>query len=310
MHIIRKPIIGMEVSHNGIGAVLPQALNGKTLLKRAGWSPLASTTLRQTMREPQVQNREDFVRAVREAWGSLQQRHLRVILSLPDSAGRLLLTTLDSDWKRQEEAAAMLRWKLGKQLGMEPDDLQLDFQVVRRHENGSSDILAAVACKAVVVQYEELFLEAGLQPFKIGFHTMNLLRLFAHYPSGKGHLALLYDNCLAVVALSEGRPLFCRTKAIPDLYQQSVLRRELVSSFTACRQACSGSLPGSPYGMVPPDELQLWELLQETCGEETHRLQSSAVLKLDPACSFDQTRLHCLSAAVGAVLGDIRCPAA
>lgn len=303
MSFFERTLIGMEISHGGIGAVHTTCHGERIMLNRAAWQPLPDMTLRHALREPQVQTPDMFVKAVRKAWEDLNLSQPNVALSLPDSAGRLFLTTLDTPWKNRNEAAEMLCWKLGKQVGIEPEQVHLDFQVLRRHENGNSDLMAAVMHKTVILQYEELFLEAGLQPFSIGFHTMNLLRLLGNLRSGTGVLIFLYDNCLSVVALSQSKPLFYRTKGIPDLvHQQSELSRELLSSMSACRQACPNGLPEEMHILISPADAQVWKTLAGICPEETSQLQSSAVIYPGPESNLDIQSIYRLNAAVGAVV--------
>lgn len=305
---MKRNVIGMEISHGGIGCVVPVPSGQKIMLERVTWCPLPDKVLRHTMREPQVLEPEVFLKVLREAWGGLHLSQRRVALSLPDSAGRLLLTTLDTPLKNRGEALEILRWKLAKRLGVEADDLHLDFQLLREHESGACDVIAEVILRPVILQYEELFAEAGLQPFWIGFHTLNLLRLFKHFPAGEGHLAILYDNCFSMVALSEGRHLYCRSKSVAGYGENSdLLRRELVSSLAACRQACSGTLPGAAYCLAPPSDDRLPDMLTSTFGERGYALQAGAVIEPNPALVLDAWQTHRVSAAVGAALGGGAC---
>ncbi len=301
--------IGIEVSHNGIGAVVPRLCNGKLSSEYLQWQTLPQSTLQHSFREPQVQQPATFIKAVADAWGGLKLSKRRVSLSLPDSAGRLMLASLDEPGKNQDETREMLRWKLAKRLSTAPEELHLDYRLVRRHESGGSDLLAAVMFKSVITQYEDLLIKAGLQPCLISFHSLNLMRLFDHYHAGEGLLVLLYDDSLTMVALAEGTPLFFRTKRLVFDSAPAVIRRELVGTLTACREACSGMIPGRTYVLSPPRNEYLLELVRETCGEDICQLipeQAKESITKHPAVA--PWIFHQISAATGAALGGNACP--
>ena len=303
-----KTSIGMEVSHNGVGAILPRMADGRITPERSQWQPLPPTTLRHSFREPQVLQPAAFIKAVGEAWGGLHLSRRRISLSLPDSAGRLMLSSLDEPGKNRNETMEMLRWKLARRLAITPEELHLDFRIIRRHEGGSCDVIAAVMFRSVIKQYEELLIEAGLQPCQISFHSLNLMRLFDHYHAGEGLLVLLYDDSLTMVAQSEGSPLFFRTKRLPFDSPPAVIRRELSGTLSACRDACSGVIPGSTFALLPPHNDYLLELVFKIYGEEICQLVPDQTR--DPSsttATHPPSMLHQLSAATGAALGGNAC---
>ncbi|MBV5323168.1 hypothetical protein JZU51_00045, partial [bacterium] len=210
MGLLQKTSIALEISHGGIaGALVVQRAKSATLL-RATRIPLPDECLSNSLKELQVLQPEAFVRALREAWGSLHSSLRQVALSLPDSAGRTVLMQLDEPWKQRAEAVDLLRWKLGKRMGMSPDLLHLDFQVLERKQDGATQLLVALTHRSVIQQYEELALEAGLQPTQIGFHTLHLQQLFNRLPLQTGLIITLYDTVLGTCALADNKPVFYR----------------------------------------------------------------------------------------------------
>lgn len=304
MGLFEQKSVGMEISHGGIAAVLiAQRAESATLL-RATRVPLPQGCLSPTLKEPQVLQPAELVRAVREAWGSLHLGNRQVALSLPDSAGHLLITTLEEPWKQHADAAEILRWKLGKRLGIDPEQLQLDFQLLERHQNGATDLLVALIHRSVILQYEELLLESGLQPVRIGLHTPHLLGLFDRFKAGAGQIITLYDHALGTFAQTDRRLIFCRVKQLPDSPgQPDRLRHELSASLAASRQAWGGSAPGACYLMAPPDDSSLATMLTATLGEPPHQLRLENVMARDVELTLPASQLYCVSAAAGAALG-------
>lgn len=306
MGFLHKTAIGIEVSRNGIGAVQIRQQTESIALLRATRVPLPDGALSLSSKEAQVSLPAEFVRVLREAWGSLHLPGRRIALSLPDSAGHLLITTLDEPWRRRSEAAELLQWKLGKRLGIGPDTLQLDFQLLERHENGATDLLVALTNRTLIEQYEELCLEAGLQPVRIGLHTPHLLRLFEYFKAGSGQIITFYDGALGVTAQSDRRTVFCRVKPLADAAgRPERLRRELTTSLAASRTALGGGGAGAWYLMAPDDDQVLIPLLTAAAGEPPHRFQPAAILSLETEPTLSPAQLFRASAAVGAALGGV-----
>ncbi len=57
-----------------------------------------------------------------------------------------------------------------------------------------------------------------MQPARIGFHTLHLLRLLDRLPMDTGQIITLYDNVLGTIALSDARRFSTGSKRChPDL---------------------------------------------------------------------------------------------
>lgn len=305
MGLLQRKAVGIEISHGGIAAaMLCCAPGNKIILQRANRTSLPTATIRHNLKETQVVQPAAFVTALREAWGSLQISTRQVALSLPDSAGLIMLLRLNEPWKTRDEATDMIRWKLAKRLGMDPELLQLDFQLVERTQDGNTDLLVALIHRTVIQQYEELTLEAGLQPTRIGFHTLHLLRLLNHLPIDTGQIITLYDNVLGTIALSDAKPVFYRVKSLPpEAAQTGLLRREWAASLSAVRHTCGGTLPGSCHALAAPHDASLAALLTETRGTSPTMVELSALIEQGAESGLSLHHLFQSSAAIGAALG-------
>lgn len=307
MGLFSSSTIGIEISHNGIGCVLTNIQTDRQItLAASAWRALPEGSLRQALREPQVLQPDDFIKVLRETWGSLHSNRRQVALSLPDCTGMLLLESLDSLGKRTADTLEMLRWKLAKRLGFEPDELHLDFQVLEQPKDGPVNLLVAMAALPVIRQYEELFLEAGLQPVTIGLHSMHLLKLFERYPAGEGRMIMRYDSGLSVVLLASGRPLFCRAKNIPEQtgYDQ-VLQRELLSSLAASARTGATAASGPCFCFTAPTDTTLPKLIASITGAPPVLLSTGMLVSASGNATVPPPDLHCFSAAVGAAVGRV-----
>lgn len=298
-----KSNIGIEIQRTGIGAVLVRQTREQLLLERAVRCSLPEGVVQSTLREPQVLQPERFVKALREAWGGLHLKQCRVAVSLPDSVGLFLLETLETPWKKKSEALAMLRWKLAKRLGFDPDALHLDARLLRHDDTGVDRFLVVLALLPVVRQYEELFLETGLQPAQISLHRLSLLGLYGRYPVDEGRVIIRYDDQLSVVVLSEGMPVFNRTRTLSRDSGSSFdsLRRELIGSLAACRQIAPTA--GRFYCCCEPEDQQFLALVSEIAGETPFLLQPSSVVTAAEGALPDAALFESLSAATGVAAG-------
>jgi type IV pilus assembly protein PilM len=308
MGLLQKKFIGIEVSHGGLAAVLLQQQSDKLILKHATRISLPAETMQHSLKEPQILEPTVFVNSVQEVWEKNHFSIRQIALSVPDSAGLFLLTSLEDPWKHRDEAKDMIRWKLGKRFGIDPNLLQLDFQLLERRSNGATDLLVALIHKAVILQYEDLFIEAGLQPILVGFHTLHLLRLFEHLIADDERIVTLYDNALGTFGFAGKKPVFCRVKCLSDSpVRHSELGRELNASLSACRNACGGSISETCHVADPPDYSPLAGWFADGSGDHLHRLSNEMVIECDSSLNLSSIQLFEASAALGAAMGGLQC---
>lgn len=303
MGFLQKQSIGMEISHGGIAAVLMSERHKIVRMLRTTRVPLSRECLNQSQKEPQVASPSDFVHVVREAWENLHCTTRQISLSLPDSAGNLLLMSLQDPWRRRSDVLELLRWKLGRRLGIDAGQLHLDFQLLERKPDGSSDLLVALMNRAVILQYEELFLEAGLQPTRISFHTPNVLRLVGRITSDVTQLVTLYDNTLGIMAQTGGRLAFCRVKTLVHCSGLNErLKHELAASLAASRQAC-GKTASYPWHLfAPPDNTNVAALLTAATGDAPLQVAPDMLFAKCSTLPLTGEQLYQKSAAAGAAL--------
>jgi len=100
--------------------------------------------------------------AITEALAAVRSRSKDVIAVLPDAAIRVTLLDFDTLPEREDDAAGIVRFRLKKSLPFNVDDAALSYDVHR--SNGDVKVLAAVAPREVVDEYESAFRAAGYNP--------------------------------------------------------------------------------------------------------------------------------------------------
>ena len=96
--------------------------------------------------------------------------HHRCALLVPDLVARVALLDFDTFPDNPQEADALVRWRLGRDLPFDLKQAVLSFRA-QPAQNGKREVLAAVAVHALIRQYEQCLPE-GLQP---GWVTLSTL---------------------------------------------------------------------------------------------------------------------------------------
>ena len=100
--------------------------------------------------------------AISDALAAVRTRSRDVIAVLPDAAIRVTLLDFDTLPEREDDASAIVRFRLKKSLPFNVEDAALSYNVHR--SNGDVKVLAAVAPREVVDEYESAFRAAGYTP--------------------------------------------------------------------------------------------------------------------------------------------------
>jgi type IV pilus assembly protein PilM len=94
--------------------------------------------------------------------GAVSGRSREVCAILPDAAVRLVLLDFDTLPENRDDALGVIRFRLRKSLPFDPDKAAVSYHVQR--ENGTVNVLAAVALSSVIHEYEAAFQQAGYIP--------------------------------------------------------------------------------------------------------------------------------------------------
>lgn len=300
--LMSKSALGLELSSDGLRFALVSG--GKSPRLDAGlFAPLPAGTLQFSRREPNVGNPQVFVAQVREAHGRLLTKQRTVSVSLPDATGRVVLLDLEARFKNREEGLDIIRWKLKKSLPFDISQVHLDFQTLAEKENGAVSLLVSLISRPVVTQYEELLLEAGLEPKFLDFTSFNLYRLFAPRLeiSENGAFVTFYGGAMTVLIFYGGVLSFYRTKETVGEAQN--LYREVNSSFLVYSDRYPGQTVGEVFCMAGASDAEAFRsLVAEASGLEPVLLDLDRMVSLGHGLGLDRAALHALAGSIGAAL--------
>lgn len=134
--------------------------------------------LEASSRKPNIHDARRFVDGLRRGVDALAGQEERIALSLPDRSGRIFLTDVDSPFKTYGEGVEVLKWRLKANLPASPNQVQLDYQVFDKREDGRQRCIVAALARPVLEQYEDLVNEAGRHAIQIDFHSLNLYNYY------------------------------------------------------------------------------------------------------------------------------------
>jgi len=140
--------------------------------------------------------------AVADALSSVSGRGRDVIVILPDSAVRIVLLDFDSLPEKQQDADAVVRFRLKKSLPFDIEDSALSYDV--RRSNGAVRVIAAVTPTAVLQEYESIFRDAGYSP---GVVVPSMLSALSPVDAADPTLVLKVDSNTTSVAIVKGGDL-------------------------------------------------------------------------------------------------------
>lgn len=215
--MITPRYIGLSLSKMGLRAVKIKRRRGKTLI--IGWTEQCwpSACLQPGYTKPNVIGEKTFMAGVGMVTKSLSLRNCGVALSLTDTVGKTLITTLNEPLKRGQEGINLLQWHVRDQLPFDAYNSRLAYQVIDRDPDGKTRVLVSAACNEVLEQYENLLAASGLISSAILFESLSLMHFFhgRWMPGGYCLLILWSSATLNLQLFRDGRLLACRNRPAP-----------------------------------------------------------------------------------------------
>ena len=175
--MIRRGYVGLDLGADQLTAVVLQHARPALRLAGVRREPL-SGALELSSRQPNVIDARRFTEALRRVLDPLPGNEERLALSLPDRVGRIYLVEVESPFKSHQEGIDVIKWRLKGSLPASPQQVQLDYQVLERREDGRQRCLAAAIARPVLEQFEELIEAVGRQAVRVDFHSLRLCNYY------------------------------------------------------------------------------------------------------------------------------------
>ena len=157
--------------------------------------------------ENNLRQRNSVVKALRGALETVGARARDVVAVVPDASVRVVLLDFETLPSGQEEAEGVVRFRLRKSLPFDVDKAKVSYQA--EAAGGGVRVVAAVALKNVIEDYESAFREAGFSP---GVVLPSMLAALGAAPADKPTLVVKVDaHTTSIAILDQGQLLLFRT---------------------------------------------------------------------------------------------------
>jgi len=304
-----RKTIGLEISSDRVRLALVGGGRTKPVIESMQEGMFAPDTLRPSLRELNVLQQSAFVSTVRETSLKLLSKTARTSVSLPDASGRVILMDLDTRFKSREEASEIIRWKLKKNFPFDINDAHFDFQFLQERDSGDVSVLVSLICKQVLLQYEDLLVEAGLEPNRIDFSAFSLFGLFApKLTFDENYLFVSHTpGVLSVMIFSHGVLSFYRTKELGGReFSINRIYREVSSSLLVYQDKNPGLTLGKIYCFVDNSLVEDFRsMMGDVTSQEPIFLDAGRVVAQKSPLAINPAMLFPMSAAIGAAVRNL-----
>lgn len=172
-----RSYLGVDVGAEQLTAVAMQ--RGRPVARLAGVQrETLAGALELSSRQPNVSDPQRFVATLRRMLERLDAEEERIALVLPDRIGRLYLVENEAPFKNRQEGIDIIKWRLKASLPAPPQQVQLDYQVLERREDGRLRCAVAAVAKPVLEQFEALVEATGRNAVQVEFHSLSLCNYY------------------------------------------------------------------------------------------------------------------------------------
>ncbi len=222
------PTLGLHLDARRVTAVVADRAAGSPVIRAVGSSLLPEGALVPSLTAVNVVQRDECVRAIREAVEQVGGRHRRVALAVPDTAAKVSLLPFEQVPPNVRDADRLVRLQLRKSIPFPVEEAQVAWSA--GPETGAGTTLAVVAMRReTVLEYEALCSAAGLQAGTVDIATFNVVNLAL---LGAGHagdelLVHVTPAYASIAVVRDGGLIFFRTRAadasepLPDVVHQT-----------------------------------------------------------------------------------------
>jgi type IV pilus assembly protein PilM len=157
---VRRPMLACEIAADRVLA--GRAADRGRMVEISAARELSPGTVIPDLMESNLRDGSAVRQAIQSALGSVGTHSHDVIAILPDTSVRVVLLDFETLPAKQEEAQAVVRFRLKKSLPFDPNDAQISYHSQSAGKNVR--VVAAVVLKSVLEEYESAFRDAGYNP--------------------------------------------------------------------------------------------------------------------------------------------------
>ncbi|MBE9537043.1 MAG: pilus assembly protein PilM [Proteobacteria bacterium] len=220
---------GIAISEDGLRWVELDSADGDAAISGSAFEPVPAGTVEPNFAKENIKDRELFKKCLLKAIPEGKRRG-DIALSLPDQLVRIVILDFDELPQIRKEAEKLILWRIKKMLPISTEEAHIDYCITG--ENGDKiQVLAAVAAKKVIREYEDSLREIGLRPILVDIASLNTLSLFLDEIEGDSIFVDISGGEAVGIALMADRELiFFRSKDLQGDIER--VGQEIVSTLT------------------------------------------------------------------------------
>ncbi len=195
-----RPRVACEIAADRV--VAARAHEGSLLMDLHSSRRLSEGALLPGLAPGNVVRRDEIRLAVSDVLAAVGGRGHDLVVVIPDAAVRVMLLDFESLPDDPAEAAGIVRFRLRKSLPFDIDQSALSYQA--RRSDGNIRVVAAVAPRTVIQEYEALFTELGYAP---GVVLPSMLATLGVVSGERPTMVVKIDRGTITVAIVDGAEL-------------------------------------------------------------------------------------------------------
>lgn len=174
--------------------------------------PLQGRPVSPSFDRPNLTDPAAVEEAIARGMKSLRISSGSVALLLPEPAVRVFVLSVESFPGSGRERDAFIRWRIGKQMPLIPEDARIDYAA--SPGRGVRKVIVAMARQTIVREYEALFEKAGLKPDLVTVPSLTLVNLAVRKGPMNGILLNLEDETLTLLSVTDSGWALYRQKGV------------------------------------------------------------------------------------------------
>jgi type IV pilus assembly protein PilM len=195
-----RPKVACEIAPDRV--IAGRAADSGQVLELCSTSELAPGCVVPDLTENNLRQQSSVVNALREALGNVGARGRDVVAVLPDAAVRVVLLDFETLPDNRHEAESVVRFRLRKSLPFDVDKAMVSYH--GQVSGTGMRVVAAVALRSVIEDYESAFREAGFSP---GVVLPSMLAALGGAPADRGTLVVKVDARTTSIAILDKQQL-------------------------------------------------------------------------------------------------------
>ena len=176
--LAKTPRLGIEITSSAVRLAAVSGRGANLFVLYARTADLPPGLVIENYASPNIRDGENLASVLRECLADAPAGMRRCALSLPDGVFRVQTLEFDELPAKAADRERLIRWRLEKTAAFDIVDAVLRSEVLGRRERGFT-VLACLAKRAVIEQYENVLTGLGLEPWMVGLSSFHILNLYA-----------------------------------------------------------------------------------------------------------------------------------